>query len=56
MTKEELLEVAKIARISIKESEAGHFAKELNDVLKFVDMINEVKVEGEICSIASENK
>ena len=42
VTKEEILGVSKLAKIVISDGEAQHFTKEINDVLKFVDMIEEV--------------
>lgn len=42
VTKEEILGVSKVAKIAISDDEAQRFTKEINDVLKFVDMIEEV--------------
>lgn len=42
VTKEEILGVSRLAKIAISDGEAQHFTKEINDVLKFVDMIEEV--------------
>lgn len=42
VTKEEILGVSKVAKIAISDEEAQRFTKEINDVLKFVDMIEEV--------------
>ena len=44
LTKEDVLNISKIARIFVSNDEAELFAKELNDVLKFVDMMNEVDI------------
>lgn len=49
VTKEELLNVSKIAQIFISDEEAKTFTKSINDVLKFVDMMNEVALEDEPC-------
>ena len=47
VTKEEILGVSKLAKIAISDGEAQHFTKEINDVLKFVDMIEEVAQKSE---------
>ncbi len=45
VTKKEIIDVSKIAKIAISDDDAQHFTKEINDVLKFVDMIYEVESE-----------
>lgn len=44
LTKEDVLNISEIAKIFVSNDEAELFAKELNDVLKFVDMMNEVDI------------
>lgn len=50
VTEEEILKISKIARILITEDEVKIFAKKINDVLKFVDMINEIDFKDEVCN------
>lgn len=45
VTEEEILKISKIAQIFINEGEAKTFTKSINDVLKFVDMMDEVALE-----------
>lgn len=45
ITKEEVIEASKTAKILLKSDEVNVFTKELNDILKFVDIINEVDLE-----------
>lgn len=45
LSKEELLKIAKLAKISINENEIEKFKTELNDILKYIDMLNEVDTE-----------
>lgn len=49
ITQKEVLEFSKIAKIFITDEEAKLFTKELNDVLKFVDMMNEVELAEDSC-------
>ena len=49
VTQKEVLEFSKIAKIFITDEEAKLFTKELNDVLKFVDMMNEVELTEDSC-------
>ncbi len=49
VTQKEVLEFSKIAKIFITDEEAKLFTKELNDVLKFVDMMNEVELTEKSC-------
>ena len=44
LTKEDVLNISEIEKIFVSNDEAELFAKELNDVLKFVDMMNEVDI------------
>lgn len=47
VTKDEILKVSKIAQIFINEEEAQTFTESINDVLKFVNMMDEVALEDE---------
>ena len=42
LTKEEVLKIAKLSKLSFEEKEIGKFQIELNDILKYIDMLNEV--------------
>lgn len=47
MDKAELEKVAKIARINLTEEEKAAFAKDLDEVQKIFDQIDEIEVEAE---------
>ena len=42
LTKEEVLKIAKLSKLSFEEKEIGKFQIELNDILGYIDMLNEV--------------
>lgn len=42
LTKEEVLHVAKLARLSFNENEIEKYQTELNDILNYIDMLEEV--------------
>ena len=42
LTKEEVLKIAKLSKLSFEEKEIENFQIELNDILKYIDMLNEV--------------
>ena len=42
LTKEEVLKIAKLSKLSFEEKEIEKFQVELNDILKYIDMLNEV--------------
>ena len=42
LTKEEVLKIAKLSKLSFEEKEIEEFQIELNDILKYIDMLNEV--------------
>ena len=44
--KDEVLHVAKLARIGMSDEEAGKFAPELSKILDYVEQLNEVDTEG----------
>lgn len=46
LTKEEVLKVAELARLQFKEEEIGDFQQQLNDILGYVEILNEVDTEG----------
>lgn len=45
LTKEEVLHVADLAKININEDEIEKYEKQLNDILKEMQRINEVNIE-----------
>lgn len=45
MTKKELLNVARLAHISVTEQEVNEFLGKINDVITFIDMIYETEHE-----------
>lgn len=46
LTKEEVLNVAKLARLEFSPKEIEKYQKELNDILNYIDMLDEVDVSG----------
>ncbi|MBN66092.1 MAG: Asp-tRNA(Asn)/Glu-tRNA(Gln) amidotransferase GatCAB subunit C [Rickettsiales bacterium] len=46
LTTEEVAKIARLARIRIDEKEQEHFAKEISDILHWVEQLQEVDVEG----------
>ena len=42
LTKKEVLKIAKLSKLSFEEKEIEKFQIELNDILKYIDMLNEV--------------
>ena len=42
LTKAEVLKIAKLSKLSFEEKEIEKFQIELNDILKYIDMLNEV--------------
>lgn len=42
LTREEVLHVAKLARLEFTEDEIVKYQKELNEILNYIDMLNEV--------------
>lgn len=46
LTKEEVLKVAHLARLEFKEDEIERFRGDLNNILKFIEKLQEVDTEG----------
>ena len=42
LTKEEVLKIAKLSKLAFEEKEIEKFQIELNDILGYIDMLNEV--------------
>ncbi|WP_300358152.1 Asp-tRNA(Asn)/Glu-tRNA(Gln) amidotransferase subunit GatC [Fusobacterium sp.] len=45
LSKEEVLHVAKLARLEFSPEEIEKYQQELNDILNYIDMLNEVDAE-----------
>lgn len=45
LTREEVLKIAKLARLKFQPEEIEKFQVELNDILGYIDMLNEVDTE-----------
>jgi aspartyl-tRNA(Asn)/glutamyl-tRNA(Gln) amidotransferase subunit C len=46
LTREEVLHIAHLARIELKEEEVEKFQRELSEILTFVEKLNELDTEG----------
>ena len=46
VSKEELLHIAKLADLNLKEEEIDNYLLNLQDILNFANIVNEAKVEG----------
>ncbi len=46
LTEEQVRHVAKLARLKLTDEEVGRFAKQLSEVLDYVDLLSEVDTEG----------
>lgn len=46
VSKEEILHIAKLARIKLKEEEIPEYIKNLQDILDFAKVVNEAPIEG----------
>lgn len=55
VNKEEILHIAKLADLNIKESEIDEYAKNLQDILNFVEILNGVNTENVEESIGTVN-
>lgn len=45
LTKEEVLKIAKLSKLEFKEEEIEKFQVELNDILKYIDILDEVDTQ-----------
>lgn len=45
LTREEVLKIAKLSKLEFKEEEIEKFQVELNDILKYIDILNEVNTD-----------
>jgi aspartyl-tRNA(Asn)/glutamyl-tRNA(Gln) amidotransferase subunit C len=46
LSKEEVLHIAKLSRIELKEEEVEKFREQLSEILTFVEKLNELDTEG----------
>lgn len=46
ISKEEILHIAKLAKINLKEEEIPNYIKNLQDILNFANIVNNAPVEG----------
>ena len=46
VSKEEILHIAKLARLNLKEEEIPEYIKNLQDILNFANIVNEAPIEG----------
>ena len=53
VSKEEILHIAKLANLNIKEDEIDEYAKNLEDILNFVKVLNDVDTDNVEESIGS---
>lgn len=54
LTREEVLKIAKLARLKFQPEEIEKFQVELNDILGYIDMLNEVETE-EVSALSQAN-
>ena len=55
VSKEEILHIAKLADLNIKEDEIDEYAKNLGDILNFVEVLNSVNTDNVEESIGTVN-
>ena len=55
VSKDEILHIAKLAHLNIEENEIEEYILNLEDILNFVDIVNNVKVEGLDVTVGSNN-
>lgn len=46
LTAEDVRKVARLARLKLSEAEVEIYARQLGDVLKYIDLLNEIDTEG----------
>ena len=46
VSKEEIIHIAKLAALNIKDEEVEEYRKNLQDILNFADIVNKVNTEG----------
>lgn len=53
ISKEEILHIAKLAKLNLKEEEIPNYIKNLQDILNFANIVNNAPVEGLDTSIGA---
>lgn len=53
ISKEEILHIAKLASLNIRDDEIEEYSKDLQDILNFVNVINKVKTDNIVESIGT---
>lgn len=53
VSKEEILHIAKLAKLNLKEEEIPDYIKNLQDILNFANVVNEAPIEGLDTSIGA---
>lgn len=56
VSKEEILHIAKLARLNLKEEEIPEYIKNLQDILNFANIVNEAPTQGlDVANGANDN-
>ncbi len=56
VSKEEILHIAKLARLNLKEEEIPEYIKNLQDILNFANVVNEAPIDGlDVANGANDN-
>ena len=55
ISKEEILHIAKLARLKLEDSEIPDYIKNLQDILNFANIVNEAPIDGLDTSIGAIN-
>ena len=56
VSKQEILHIAKLARLQLKEEEIDNYIKNLEDILNFANVVNKAPIEGlEVANGAIDN-
>lgn len=56
VSKEEILHIAKLARLNLKEEEIPEYINNLQDILNFANIVNEAPIEGlDVANGANDN-
>lgn len=56
VSKEEILHIAKLARLNLKEEEIPEYINNLQDILNFANVVNEAPIEGlDVANGANDN-
>ena len=53
VSKEEILHIAKLAKLKLKDEEIPNYIKNLEDILNFANVVNEAPIEGLDTSIGA---